>query len=112
MLDVQCRVMVISPYVFVISSTPFALLDLAADNVLGDIVLLAESESLSDLASPLGTESARLLVIGEASNLAGTLLENLEGKDAKVGAGDAASDGLTLALTSSSGAVGLDSCNK
>lgn len=89
-----------------------ALLDLAADNVLGDIVLLAESESLSDLASPLGTESARLLVVSEASNLAGTLLENLEGKDAKVGAGDAASDGLTLALTSSSGTVGLDSCNK
>lgn len=89
-----------------------ALLDLAADNVLGDIVLLAESESLSDLASPLGTESARLLVVSEASNLAGTLLENLEGKDAKVGAGDAASDRLTLALTSSSGAVGLDSCNK
>ena len=89
-----------------------ALLDLAADNVLGDIVLLAESESLSDLASPLGTESARLLVISEAGNLTGALLENLEGKDAKVGAGDAASDGLTLALTSSFGAVGLDSCNQ
>lgn len=89
-----------------------ALLDLAADNVLGDIVLLAESESLSDLASPLGTESARLLVISEASNLTGALLENLEGKDAKVGAGDAASDGLTLALTSSFGAVRLDSCNE
>ena len=89
-----------------------ALLDLAADNVLGDIVLLAESESLSDLASPLGTESARLLVISEASNLTGALLENLEGKDAKVGAGDAASDGLTLALASSFGAVRLDSLSE
>lgn len=85
------------------------LLDLTADDVLGNIILLAENEGFLDLANSLGTESTRLLVIGETGNFILTLLEHLEGKDAKIGASDAASDGLALALTSSLGTVGLDS---
>lgn len=88
-----------------------SLLDLAADDVLGAVILLTEGEGLLDLANSLRSESARLLVIGEAGDLAGTLLQDFEGEDAKVGTGDAASDGLALALTSSLGAVALNSFN-
>lgn len=87
------------------------LLDLSADNVLGHIVLLAESEDLTDGAGSLGTESSGLLNVGEASDFAGALLENLEGDDTEVGAADAASDGLSLALTGSGGSVGGDPYN-
>ena len=87
------------------------LLDLSADNVLGHIVLLAESEGLTDGASSLGTESSGSLNISEASNFAGALLENLEGDDAQVGTADAAADGLSLALTGSGGSVGGNSYN-
>ena len=81
------------------------LLDLSPDDVLGDIVLLSQSESLSDLANPLGTESSWLVGISESGDLGSTLLKDLEGNDAEVWTADAASDGLSLALTSSPGSV-------
>jgi len=83
--------------------------ELAADDVFGNIILGAEGERLPDLASSLRAESARLLVISQAGNFAGAFLKHLKGNDAEIGAGDAASDGLALALTSSLGAVRLNS---
>lgn len=84
-------------------------LDLTANDVFSDIILLAESKSLSNLANSLRAESAGLLVIGQTGDLTGTLLEHLKGKDAEIRASDAASDGLALTLTGSLGAVRLDS---
>ena len=86
-----------------------ALLDLSADNELGDIVDLSKSISLSDLTGSLGAKSSGLIRVGETSNFAGTLLEDLKGNDAKIGTADATSDGLSLALTISSRSVGLGS---
>ena len=84
--------------------------DLSADNVLGNIILtLSEVEGLSNLANSLGTESSGLVDISESGNISITLLEDLEGNDAKVGTADASSDGLSLPLTISSGSVGLGS---
>lgn len=88
------------------------LLDLSADNILGDIVLLSESVGLSDLASSLGAESSRLLRVGKTFDFTGTLLENLEGNDAKIRTADATSDGLSLSLTSPLRSVRLSSYTK
>ena len=82
------------------------LLDLAADDVLSDIVLLAESEDLADVAGSLGTKSAGLVVGGHTLDVSITLLNDLKGDDGKIGATDAATDGLSLSLTSSSGSEG------
>ena len=84
-------------------------LDLTANDVFSNIILFAKSKSLSNLADSLRAESAGLLVISQTGDLTGTLLEHLKGKDAEIRASDAASDGLALALTSSLGAVRLDS---
>ncbi len=54
------------------------LLDLAANNVLSHVVLLAESEDLADIASSLGSESARLVVSGNSLDISITLLDDLE----------------------------------
>ena len=82
------------------------LLDLAAHNVLSHVVLLAEGEHLSDVAGSLGAESAGLVVSGDTFDLSISLLENSEGDHGKIGAADAAADGLSLSLTSSSWSVG------
>jgi len=84
-------------------------LHFSPDNILGDIVLLTEGESLSNLTNSLGSESSRSLSISESGNIVVTLLEDLEGNDAEIGSADAASDGLSLSLTISSGSVRLGS---
>lgn len=85
------------------------LLDLSADDELGNIVDLSQSIGLSDLTGSLGAESSRLIRVSETSNFAGTLLEDLKGDDAKIGTADAASNVLSLALTISAGSIRLDS---
>jgi hypothetical protein len=67
-------------------------LDFSADNVLGDIVLLSESEGSSDGVGSLGTESSGSVVVSEAGNLTWSLDENLKSNDGKVGSADATSD--------------------
>lgn len=83
--------------------------NISLDNVFTDIILLPKGESLSNLSNSLRSESSGSLGIGEASDISGTLLEDLEGNDAEIGSTDAASDGLSLPLTRSSGSVGLGS---
>jgi len=79
------------------------------NNILAYIILLSKGEGLLDLANSLGSESSRSLGIGESSDIIGTLLEDLEGDDAKIRSTDASSDGLSLPLTRSSGSVRLGS---
>ena len=68
------------------------LLDLAADNILSDIILLAESEHLADVAGSLGTESAGLGIGCHTLDVSVTLLHDLKGDHGKIGATDAAAD--------------------
>ena len=75
------------------------------DDVLADIVLLAQVEELLDLGSPLGTETAGDGVVGEAGNLALALLDDGHRQNGKVAVDDAAADGLSLALTGAALAV-------
>ncbi len=82
------------------------LLDLSSNNVLSHVVGLSESEDLSDVGGSLGSESSGLGVGGHTVDLSLALLDDLEGDDGKIGTADAASDGLSLSLTSSSGSVG------
>ena len=68
------------------------LLDLTANNVLSHIVLLAKSEDLADVASSLGSESARLVVGGNTLDISITLLDNLKSDNSKIGTADASTD--------------------
>lgn len=82
------------------------LLDFSSHNVLSHVVGLPESEHLSDVAGSLGSESAGLGVGGDSVDFGLTLLDDLEGNNCKIGTADAAADGLSLSLASSSGSVG------
>ena len=73
-------------------------LDLAAGNILADVVLLAEAEDLADVVPTLLEEARADLLVGAASDLLLTLLHDLEGDDSKVGARDAATDGSPSAV--------------
>jgi hypothetical protein len=80
-------------------------LDLSSDNVLADIVILGEAEELADLGGALGSETLGVDDVGETGDLALTLLDNGKSKDGEIHADDAATDGLSLALTGAAGAV-------
>ena len=69
------------------------------DDVLADIVLLAQVEEPPDLGSPLGSETAGDGVVGEAGNLAIALLDDGHREDGEVAVDDAAANRLSLALT-------------
>ena len=60
---------------------------------------------VTHLGSPLGTKSLGENGVGEAGNVGVTLLDNGDGENGDVGADDAAADGLSDSLSSSSGAV-------
>lgn len=81
-------------------------LDLTANNVLADIVLLlVKSEGLNDVVAALHTESVGALDIGHTSDLTVTLLGNAEEDRANIGSDDAATDGLAGTLTNAHGLV-------
>ena len=69
------------------------------------IVILAETEELADLGGTLGTQSARLALIGQTRDIRLTLLDNGESENGQVIGDNAATDRLSLALTSSAWAV-------
>lgn len=70
----------------------------ATDDILANIVILAEIEELSDLASTLRAKSARNSDIGEAGQLLLAILHDDNGQNGKVGAGNTATDRLALTL--------------
>jgi hypothetical protein len=80
-------------------------LDLSSDNVLTDIVILGEAEELADLGGALGSETLGVDDVGETGDLVITLLDDGESEDGEIHADDAATDGLSLALTGAAGAV-------
>lgn len=80
-------------------------LNLPANNVFPDIVLLAQVEELPDLGCPLGTETLGKDVIGESWDFTLTLLDDNEGEDGNIGANDAATDGLAPAFTGAADAI-------
>jgi hypothetical protein len=69
------------------------------------IVILAEAEEAADLGGTFGTEALWVDDVGEAGELAVALLDNGEGEDSQVHADDAATDRLSLALTSAARSV-------
>lgn len=97
-----------------LSSDGLAILfDLSSDDESSDIIILSQSEELSDLGGSLGSESLGDLVVSQTFNIGFTLLGDRESDDGKIGTNDAASDGLSLSFTLSSGSVaGLASTHK
>ena len=60
---------------------------------------LGQVEQLADLAGPLGSAHAGLLIIGEARQLRLSLLDNLQVQNRQVRGDDASADRFTTALT-------------
>jgi len=83
------------------------LFDLSSDDESSDIIILGQSEELSDSGGSLGSKSLGLLGVSETSNGLFTDLGNGKGDDGKIGSDDTSSDGLSLSFTSSSGSVAL-----
>ena len=79
-------------------------LDLTASNVLGDDVLLwVESEDGGNLVLSLLEETGTDVLVSASLDLLVTLLHDLKLDDSEVGAGQAATDGTSSAVTSSLG---------
>lgn len=81
------------------------LLNSSSDDVVSDVILLGQTEELSDVVSSLRTQSLWNGDIGQTLNASITLLDNSQGNDRQVLGDDTASDGLSLSLTVSSWSV-------
>jgi hypothetical protein len=68
-----------------------SLLDFSSNNVLGNIILLSESESLSNVSNSLWTESSWSLSVGKTLVLVFTLNKNLKANNSKIWSADASS---------------------
>jgi hypothetical protein len=80
-------------------------LHLPANDVLADIILLAQVEEATDLGRTLGAETLGQDVVGQAGDIVITLLDDNDREDGDVGADDASTDGLALALTRAASTV-------
>ncbi len=67
--------------------------------------MLGETEESSDLGGTLGTETLGVDRIGKAWDITIALLDDGKSEDRKILTNDAATDGLALAFTGSSGSV-------
>jgi hypothetical protein len=67
--------------------------------------LLGKTKEAANLGGTLGTEALGLDGVGEARNILLTLLNDGEGENGEVLGDDAATDGLALALTSTTRSV-------
>ncbi len=81
--------------------------NLTPDDVLANVVALLKREELADLRSALGAKAARDVGISEAWNFGSTLLDDDQVKDGNLGANNATTNRLALALTSAAGPVAL-----
>jgi hypothetical protein len=77
----------------------------SGDDSLSDIVGLLQVEELSDVGGPLRSETLGDNNVRQAFDLTGSLSEDDQVEDGKVGSDDATSDGLSLSLTNLSGSV-------
>ena len=80
-------------------------LNLTADNVFTDIILLGEPKELSNLGGTLGAQSLWVDHVGDAWNVVLSLLDNAQSENGQIHGDDASTNGFTLALTSSAWAV-------
>jgi hypothetical protein len=80
-------------------------LDLTSNDVLADIVILAEGEESANLGGALGTKALGVDDVGNTGDVVVSLLDDGESEDGQVHADDAATDGLSLALTGAAGTV-------
>ena len=62
--------------------------DGAADDELADIILLVETEELANVRGTLGAESLGVDDVGQAGDVAVTLLDDGQGQDGQVETGD------------------------
>jgi hypothetical protein len=79
--------------------------NLSANDVLPDVVFLGQVEEAANLGCPLGSEALGEDGVGQSRDLILALLDNDNGNDSNIGAHDAATNGLALALTGAAGAV-------
>lgn len=79
--------------------------DGTTDNELADIVLLVETEEFADLGSTLGTKALGVDNVGQTGDIVFTLLDDAEGEDSQVLAGDGTANRLALTLTSAARTV-------
>lgn len=81
------------------------LLNGSSHNEVSDIILLGQTEELSDVVGSLWTQSLWGGDIGQTLNVVVTLLDNSQSKNRQVLVDDTTSDGLSLSLTRSSWSV-------
>ena len=79
--------------------------DLSSDDEVTDVVLLGQTEELSDVVGSLWTQSLWNGVVGDTSQFLVTLLGDNQGQDGQVWADNGTSDGLSLSLTVTSWSV-------
>jgi hypothetical protein len=80
-------------------------LNLTPNHILADIILLAQVEELANLGGALGSETLGEDDVGEPGDVVLALLDDDEREDGDVGADDAATHGLALALAGAADAV-------
>ena len=78
-------------------------LNLTASDVAAHIVLLGEAENLGNVASSLLEETGSNVLGGAAVDFLVALLDDLEGNDTEVRAGDATADGASSSVAGSLG---------
>lgn len=79
--------------------------NLSSDDVLSNIILLGQTEELSNVVSSLWTQSLWNLGVSQTLKLSITLLDNDKGQNSKILTDNGTSDGLSLSLTVSSWSV-------
>jgi len=77
----------------------------SAHDVLSDVIVFVEVEQLANLASSLGSETARNRGVSQAWNISFTLLDDDEVENRQVGVDDASSHASTMTLSRASGSV-------
>jgi len=75
------------------------------DDVLPDIIALAQVEELADVGGTLGSQTPGDGVVGQSGDLGLALLDDGQGQDGEVSVDDAAADGLALPLAGAALAV-------
>lgn len=86
--------------------------DLSSDNKVSNVVLLGQTEELSDVVGSLWSESLWSLDVGESLDVGVTLLGDDQVKGSNVVTDDATTDGLSLSLTGSSWSVTTDTLDE
>merc|ERR1719453_2136516 len=87
-------------------------LDLSANDILANIIIITEHEELADLRGTLGTKATALRIVSEAFQFCISLLHNCKMKHSDVGCNDAAANGFALALSAFALAVACGSLSQ